>query len=74
MNITKKFGFTTFVKSTRVIEICFKLTTVWKNGCSKASFIEILFEGSTTNNLLIKSLGASKIDTSNEKLFSQSIT
>lgn len=35
------------------------LTTVWKNECSRASFIVILFFGSTTNNFLIKSFGAS---------------
>lgn len=54
----KLFNFLIEADLQKHIEI-FLLTTVWKNECSKASFIEILFEGSTTNNLRIKSLGAS---------------
>lgn len=36
------------------------LTIVWKNECSKASLMLILFFGSTTNNFLIRSFGASE--------------
>lgn len=56
---------TVWTKVIKIVNLTQKLTTVLKNGCFKHSLTVILFSGSTTKHLRIRSLGSSKSNSEN---------